>query len=86
MTDSLEKLRETQAEKEEAKRVVAQQEEQDRRALAQLAAKGDFAPKDAQSLPEPPPGPTPETSPERPTDMSPDTLPYAPEPAPDPRR
>ena len=44
MTDALEKLRETQAEKEEAKRVVTQQEEQDRRALAQLAAKGDSAP------------------------------------------
>ena len=43
MTDALEKLRETQAEKDEAKRAAAVQEEQDREAKALLAAKGDAA-------------------------------------------
>lgn len=43
MTDALEKLRETQAEKDEAKRAAAAQEEQDREAKALLAAKGDAA-------------------------------------------
>ena len=39
MTDALEKLRETQAEKDEAKRAAAQQEETDRQTQAQLQAK-----------------------------------------------
>ena len=43
MTDALEKLRETQAEKDEAKRAAAAQEEQDREAKALLATKGDAA-------------------------------------------
>lgn len=59
MTDALEKLRETQAEKDEAKRVAAEQDAKDRQAQAGPTEKAAPALPDADAPPPEPPAGTP---------------------------
>lgn len=63
MTDALEKLRETRAEKDEAKRAAALQDEKDRQAREHLSEKEDPALPGADVPPEPPADVPPDTPP-----------------------